>query len=128
MIAWALDYHVDHARRDVAVTLAGFGHSRAVYREGFGCHLDHGDEVDDFVSPAAAGGSSDALLPPIAGSMPVAPATPRLGAALDHAFAEPDAPPFRRTKAVVVVKGGHVVAEHYADGYGADPATGRRAN
>jgi hypothetical protein len=46
--------------------------------------------------------------------------TPQLDAALDRAFAEPDAPPFRRTKVVVVVKDGHIVAERYARGYGID--------
>src|SRR4029077_4405674 len=36
------------------------------------------------------------------------------------AFAEPEQPPLRATKAVVVVKDGHVVAERYAEGYGID--------
>ena len=61
-----------------------------------------------------------ALLPEIAGPALVAPATPQLDAALDRAFAEPEAPPFRHTKAVVVVKDGHIIAERYADGYGID--------
>jgi CubicO group peptidase (beta-lactamase class C family) len=43
-----------------------------------------------------------------------------LGEALDRAFAEPDRPPLRRTKAVVVVKDGRVIAERYAPGYGID--------
>jgi CubicO group peptidase (beta-lactamase class C family) len=37
---------------------------------------------------------------------------------LPAAFAEPERPPFRHTRAVVVVKDGHVVAERYAEGYG----------
>ena len=41
-------------------------------------------------------------------------------AALDHAFEEPAAPPFRRTKAVVVVHDGRVIAERYAAGIGVD--------
>ena len=48
----------------------------------------------------------------------VAPANPQLAAALDRAFAEPEQPPMRATKAVVVVKDGRVVAERYAEGYG----------
>jgi CubicO group peptidase (beta-lactamase class C family) len=43
-----------------------------------------------------------------------------LKAALDHAFEEPAEPPFRRTKAVVVVHDGKVIAERYADGIGVD--------
>ena len=48
LITWAMDYRVDRARRDVTVTLFGLGKSHAVYREGFGCYLDHGDAVADF--------------------------------------------------------------------------------
>jgi CubicO group peptidase (beta-lactamase class C family) len=43
-----------------------------------------------------------------------------LKAALDHAFEEPASPPFRRTKAVVVVHNGAVIAERYASGIGVD--------
>ena len=60
------------------------------------------------------------LLPDIAGPSLVAPANPELAAALDRAFAEPDQPPFRHTRAVVVLRDGHVVAERYAEGYGID--------
>ena len=119
VIAWALDYHVDRVRKDATVTLLGFGRSHAVYREGFGCYLDHGDAVVDISAPSDIK-PSQALLPDIAGPAPVAPANPQLAAALDRAFAEPEQPPTRATKAVVVVKDGHVVAERYADGYGVD--------
>jgi hypothetical protein len=44
----------------------------------------------------------------------VEPSDPALKAALDHAFEEPAEPPFRRTKAVVVVHDGKVIAERYA--------------
>jgi hypothetical protein len=50
----------------------------------------------------------------------VEPSDQNLKAALDHAFEEPAAPPFRRTKAVVVVRDGHVIAERYANGVGVD--------
>jgi CubicO group peptidase (beta-lactamase class C family) len=50
----------------------------------------------------------------------VQPSDPALNAALDHAFEEPAEPPFRRTKAVVVVRDGKVIAERYADGIGVD--------
>ncbi len=60
------------------------------------------------------------LLPEIAGPALVEPTDPALKAALDHAFEEPAEPPFRRTKAVVVVHEGRVIAERYADGIGVD--------
>jgi CubicO group peptidase (beta-lactamase class C family) len=120
LIAWALDYRVDRARKDATVTFPGFGRSHAVYREGFGCYLDHGDAVADISAPPADAKASPELLPDIAGPAVVAPTDPQLTAALDRAFAEPDQPPMRATKTVVVVKDGRVVAERYADGYGID--------
>ncbi len=52
LITWALNYRVDRARKDVTVTLLGFGRSHAVYREDLGCYLDHGDPVADITLPA----------------------------------------------------------------------------
>ena len=121
LISWALNYRVDRARRDVVVTLLGLGLSHAVYREGLGCYLDHGGTVVDISLPAAESSRpSQPRLPEIAGSSVVPPETPQLGAALARAFSEPDKPPFRGTKAIVVVKDGRVVGERYADGYGVD--------
>ena len=60
------------------------------------------------------------VLPEIAGPAVVEPADPALKAALDHAFEEPAAPPYRRTRAVVVVRDGKVIAERYAAGIGVD--------
>ena len=70
--------------------------------------------------PSADSQPSQPLLPDIAVSALVAPATPQLEVALDRAFAEPEAPPFRRTKAVLVLRDGHLIAERYAKGYGVD--------
>lgn len=120
LIGWALDYTVNRTRADVTVTLLGLGRSRAVYREGLGCHLDHGGVVADISLPATDGKPPLPLLPEIAGPSVVAPRSPQLVAALDRAFAEPAQPPFRRTKAIVVVRDGRVVAERYADGYGVE--------
>jgi CubicO group peptidase (beta-lactamase class C family) len=119
MISWALDYRVDRARKDVTVSLLGLGRSHAVYRGELGCFLDHGDAVADLAPPAIEKPQTT-LLPDIAGPSVVEPRSPQLAAALDRAFAEPDAPPFKHTRATVVVKDGHIVAERYADGIGVD--------
>ncbi|WP_076863709.1 serine hydrolase domain-containing protein [Bradyrhizobium mercantei] len=118
LITWAMDTEVDLDRRDVTVTLFGVGRSHAVYREGLGCTLDHGAAPADVPLPPMQ--PQAALLPEIAGPAIVAPQTPQLAAALDRAFAEPAEPPFRRTRAVVVMKDGRIVAERYADGIGVD--------
>ncbi len=124
LITWALRATVDRARKDVTVTLLGLGRSHAVYRQGFGCYLDHGDAVADISLPADTR-QAEVLLPAIAGPALVAPINPQLDAALGRAFAEPEAPPLRHTKAIVVLKDGQIVAERYADGYGIDtPALG----
>jgi CubicO group peptidase (beta-lactamase class C family) len=119
LLTWATDYRVDRVRKDVTVTLFGIFRSRAVYRDGVGCTLDHGRPLVDIALPADDQPAAP-LLPEIAGPAVVAPATPQLAAALDRAFAEPDAPPFRHTRAIVVVKDGRIIAERYAAGFGID--------
>ncbi|WP_246788153.1 serine hydrolase [Bradyrhizobium sp. CCBAU 53421] len=118
LITWAMDTEVDRQRKDVTVTLFGFGRSHAAYREGVGCTLEHGEASAGISLPPAK--PEAALLPEIAGAAIVAPQTPQLAAALDRAFAEPAEPPFRRTRAIVVMKDGRIVAERYADGIGTD--------
>jgi len=116
LITWAMDTQVDRARKDVTVTLFGIGRSHAVYREGLGCTLDHGEGMADVTVPADD--RQPALLPEIAGASVVPPQSPELAAALDRAFTEPAQPPHRRTRAIVVMKSGGIVAERYADGIG----------
>ncbi|MEH2505233.1 CubicO group peptidase (beta-lactamase class C family) [Bradyrhizobium sp. AZCC 1578] len=119
LIAWALDYRLDRARKDVTVTLFGLGGSHAVYRgEGLGCYLDHGGAVAEIVLPPSE--TKPALLPDIAGRAIVEPQAPQLALALDRAFAEPDRSTPQNTRAVVVLKDGRIVAERYAEGIGID--------
>jgi CubicO group peptidase (beta-lactamase class C family) len=116
-VARKASYDVDRARGTVSVRLAGRVEARAQYRAGAGCLLLHGDAPPG--SPPPEPLSSEApLLPEIAGPGVVDPSDGRLTAALEHAFAETEAPPTRRTKAIVVILNGRVVAEHYAPGYG----------
>jgi CubicO group peptidase (beta-lactamase class C family) len=122
-LRWGLKYHLDRTGRTVDASLAGLLGSRAVFHDGFGCVLLHGTTEPYLLKSdiAALKTSKDPpLLPEIAGPTLVEPSDPKLKAALDHAFEEPAAPPFRRTKAVVVVHDGQVIAERYADGVGID--------
>ena len=118
LISWAMEYHIDHVRKDVTVSLLGLGRSHAVYRGELGCFLDHGDAVGLTLPPADKPPAP--LQPEIAGPSVVAPQSEALAAALDRAFAEPASPPFKRTRAIVVVKDGRIIAERYADGIGID--------
>jgi hypothetical protein len=116
----ALRHGVDRASKTVEVSLLGLLRSRAVYREGFGCVLLHGTEPylpkADIAALKASGPAP--LLAEIAGPAVVEPSDPKLQAALDHAFEEPATPPLRRTKAVVVIHNGKLIAERYAPGVG----------
>ncbi len=117
-----LTFRFDATAKTVAASALGRS-SRAAFHEGFGCVLLNGSappylpksDLDALKKPKAP-----PLLPEIAGPEIVEPHDPALKAALDHAFEEPAAPPFRRTKAVVVVHDGKVIAERYASGVGVD--------
>src|SRR5258708_9754516 len=122
-LRWALGYHLDRAGKTVDASVAGLFGSRAAFHDGFGCVLLHGpnqpyllkSDIDGLKAP-----KSPQLLVEIAGPAPVEPSDPALKAALHHALQEPATPPFRRTKAVVVVHDGTVIAERYAEGVGID--------
>src|SRR5882724_8754986 len=116
-----LGFQIDRTARTVDASVAGMFGSHASFQEGFGCVLRHGakepyllkSDIDALRTP-----KSPPLLAEIAGPGIVTPTDPSLKAALDHAFEEPAEPPFRRTKAVVVVHDGKVIAERYAAGLG----------
>ncbi|MGC1548605.1 MAG: serine hydrolase [Rhodanobacter sp.] len=118
-IGWAMRYHVDREKQEVRTTvLGGFG-ARAVYRDGIGCTLMHGDDK----VPEAAG-FKDAPIPAAFSESSATesgvtnPTDPALLRALDHAFAEPNPATPRLTKAIVVLHNGKLIAERYAPGYG----------
>lgn len=120
LLDWGLSHEVDRSAREVRTTFIGGFQSRSAFVEGSGCRMLHGAAVPAEGPLHDRAGSGPSLLGEIAGPGIVEPADPRLRAALDRAFAEPAEPPFRRTKAVVVVHDGRVIAERYATGYGID--------
>lgn len=118
-----LRYHLDRAAKIVDASVAGLFASRAAFHEGFGCVMLLGSQQPYLLRSdieALKAPKVPPLLPEIAGPAVVEPADPGLKAALDHAFEEPEAPPLRRTKAVVVVRDGRVIAERYAGGASID--------
>jgi len=116
-------YRLDRSARTVDASVIGLLGSRAAFHDGFGCVLLRGSEQPHLLRSdiaALKAPINSPLLPEIAGPSVVEPSDPALKAALDHAFEEPAAPPFRRTKAVVVVHESKVIAERYANGIGVD--------
>ena len=123
-VRWVLPllrYQVDRAHREVVATLAGRFRSRAVHHRRVGCRLVFAG-ADDAGMPETtpSDAAPSAGVADIAGPAVVPPANEALAAALDRAFAEPEAGPHRGTKAIVVLHDGRVVAERYAPGYGID--------
>ena len=122
-LRYVLSLHVDRAARTVDASVAGLLGSEAVFHDGLGCVLRHGSKEPYILRSdidALKVRKTPPLLAEIAGPAIVEPADPALKAALDHAFEEPTEPPYRWTKAVVVVRDGRVIAERYADGIRVD--------
>jgi CubicO group peptidase (beta-lactamase class C family) len=122
-LRWVLDYHLDRSQNIVGASAAGLFGSRAAFHDGLGCVVLHGP-AQPYILKSDIAALKNPKDPPqladIADAAVVEPADAALKAALDHAFEEPASPPFRRTRAVVVVQDGKVIAERYADGIGVD--------
>jgi CubicO group peptidase (beta-lactamase class C family) len=118
-----INFQLDRKTRTVDASALGLFRGHAAFHDGLGCVERHDtkepyllkNDVEALKVP-----KTPPLLPEIAGPEVVGPADPALKAALDHAFEEPASPPFRRTRAVVVVRDGKVIAERYAPGIGVD--------
>ena len=122
-LGFGMRYQLDRAARKLDVSVAGLFATHTIFREGFGCVRVLGGKEPYLLKAdivALKTPKAPPLLPEIAGPDVVEPSDPALKAALDHAFEEPAAPPLRRTKAVVVVRDGRVIAERYAPGIGID--------
>jgi CubicO group peptidase (beta-lactamase class C family) len=117
---------VNEADGIVEATVPLLARRRAVHRPGLGCTLE---PVRGRIAAAGrptgapAGGGVADTLPWLAGTEPRTPRVAldaaRLDAVVDSAFREPGQGPARRTRAIVIVQGGRVVAERYAGGYSA---------
>jgi len=118
-----LTYRLDRVAGTVDVSALGLFRSHMTFHEGFGCVEQHGSSPPYLLKSdivALKKPRTPPALPEIADPAVVEPFDPALKAALDHAFEEPLAPPYRRTRAVVVVRDGKVIAERYAPGIGVD--------
>lgn len=118
-----MTFRIDRNAGTVDASTLGLFGGHAAFRDGFGCVERIGtkepyrlrSDIEALKIP-----KTPPLLPEIAGPAVVEPADPKLKAALDRAFEEPASPPYRRTRAVVVVRDGKVIAERYAPGIGVD--------
>jgi CubicO group peptidase (beta-lactamase class C family) len=117
-----LELTVDRERGLAEASVLGLWRRRAVFRPGLGATLVH--DPERALEPASIdpvpGLAGDGVWP--AGERVDPPPFDEAGLsrALDAAFAEPEPERPRRTRAVVVVHRGRIVAERYAAGFGPD--------
>ncbi len=117
---------INYEDQSVTASVYGLMKRQAVYREGLGSTLLSGFTQDEFFSQSNA---LPEFLPENPESVPwptgdkiatseIPPNVDRqlLRQALDRAFSEPDTERLRRTRAVVIVYDGHLIAERYSPG------------
>jgi CubicO group peptidase (beta-lactamase class C family) len=120
---------VDVENKRVTSSIPGFASQTAIFRDGLGCTLLNGKSEEELraetagLFPDPPSSNNEALWPEgervdlVALDQGVGKAA--LDKAVDAAFAEPDPLHPRRTRALVVVHGGRIVAERYAPGFDA---------
>jgi CubicO group peptidase (beta-lactamase class C family) len=130
MIRPLLKFDVDQEHRTVTCHLGAY-HAQAVATVDLGCTLVRPDFPAATLQQRAASGRADRQIDPttidwplgdrvLRGKLPDAVDLTALEKALELAFAEPEKGAKVRTRAIVVVHQGRLVAERYADGYRAD--------
>lgn len=117
---------VDNNDSSVTSSLLGLATKKAVYRKGIGGTLINDMSADQlhsqkFLIPAFTEINMDSISWPYGNkgndTFPAAINRHQLGAAVEDAFTEPNPGKKQRTRAVVVIYDGQLIAEKYAPGY-----------
>ena len=124
------DYKVDPDAKSVSADAFGFAERKAIYREGCGCTIVNGLTENElrqqkigYAKPIKYSPEQRSNRPWPAGnhgpvvSLPAGVDAEKLDKAMDAAFAEPGPQNPRKTRAVVVVYDGQLIAERYAPGF-----------
>jgi CubicO group peptidase (beta-lactamase class C family) len=114
---------VDTTRKLATARFLGLARRTAVYRPGLGCTLALGPRAAELQGSAAAAAPSPALPQRATADLSSAPRPgvdeQKLSAVVDLAFRETDPDRVQRTRALLVLRDGRVVAERYAPGFSA---------
>ncbi|HEX5152641.1 MAG TPA: serine hydrolase [Parafilimonas sp.] len=119
-------YEINMHDSSVTASVFGFAKRKAIYRKGIGCTLINGISEQElrsqvFSIPPSPGQNTDSIawLPgdKVADTIAAGMDTSMLKAAVDKAFTEPYPGKKQRTRAVIVVYNGQLVAEKYAPGF-----------
>jgi len=100
---------VDRAQKTVTVSFFGLSPRRAVWRPDLGATLSWDPPSPEGFAPGAAAAAAAPGVGP-----------EKLAELLDSAFTEPDPRRLRRTRAIVVLQDGRLLAERYAPGFSAE--------
>jgi CubicO group peptidase (beta-lactamase class C family) len=129
-IARVVSYRVDRQGKSVSADVFGMFESVAIYREGCGCTLIRGVRPEELnrqpiAVPLARRTLSQDLPWPLGNQgelepVPSAVDRAKLEGALDRAFAEESPEKPKKTRAVLVVYDGRLIAERYAPGIDRD--------
>jgi CubicO group peptidase (beta-lactamase class C family) len=131
MLFAPIRFSVDRDEKSVTAAALGIFNTKAIFRPGCGCTVVKKTTETDLRSqkfmqtgPRKLGPPATHLPWPGGNSGPVRPLpagvdADKLTDALDAAFAEADADRLRKTRAVVVVYDGRLIAERYAPGFDA---------
>jgi hypothetical protein len=121
------NYTINIQDSSVTATIWGMAIQKAIYRKGIGCTLINGITEQQlrsqvFAIPAPPSLNTDTIPWPygdkITGSLPPNINADKLNAAVNKTFTEPYKNKQQRTRAVIVVYNGQIVAEQYAPGFG----------
>ncbi|MDD5713070.1 MAG: serine hydrolase [Smithellaceae bacterium] len=125
-----IDAEIDYREKSVTAHIKGFFKTKAIYRAGLGSTLVVGVTEEELYKQAAGVAvpkmeNRAALAWPQGDLVPTSPLSPqidgaKLAAAVDAAFSEPDSAKPRRTRAIIIVYDGRIIAERYAPGIGRD--------
>ena len=107
--------HVDRAGRSVTASVLGYWPRTAFYRPGLGATLTYPGRLQSLTIVSARSATGDDTFHVAEGEE-----APSIRTVVDEAFLEPDSRRLRRTRAVVIVKDGRIVAERYAPGFSAE--------
>jgi len=122
------DFHVDYIDSSVTGSIFGFGKRKAIYRNGLGATLiselsEKNIRSQRFKIPAKPVANTDTIPWPMGDKLcdafPKAFDSLKLESAMKKVFVEEDTILPVRTRAVVVVYDGRLIAEHYASGFSA---------
>ncbi len=113
---------VDYENRTVRSTFLGMQPRIAVYRKDGGCTLTDSREALAATAECEKGSSQVDSLYGHDGKLQVANSkiNPKLLEAVDQAFDKPGDRKFKKTRAVLVLKAGEILAEKYLDGFDAE--------